>query len=167
MNRKIILLVSLFFVVVSLFSEEIVTLKDGSKVVLYDDHTWAEVSDSQSLSPNEIVSKNKQFLRQGVSASDQDILIACEMYEQGWTYTMPQPKSAKAAWGVSDGRTTWYYGWWHNSKTGAYSDTTPRKSSSGLYLGDGQNSANQWRNGGSPGRPDIFMYLLSRSGGPR
>ena len=159
MNRKIILLLTLLIVAQSSFSEEIVTLKNGKKAVLYDDHTWSEVSNTK-LSSEELIKKNKKFLRPGISASDKDILIACEMYEQGWTYTMPVPKSSKAAWGVTDGRTTWYSGWWYNSKTDKYSDTTPRKSSNGLYLGDGQNSANTWSRGGSPSRPDIYMFLL-------
>ena len=88
------------------------------------------------------------------------------MYEQGWTYTMPQPKSPQAAWGVRDGRTTWYNGWWHNSNTGQYSSITPKKAFSGLYMGNAQNNSNTWRNGGTPRRPDIYMFLLSKSDGP-
>ncbi len=166
MNKKIVILISLLVVASNLFSEEIVTLKNGTKAVLYDDHTWSVITES-GLSSDEIVSKNKKFLRSGISATDQEILNACEMYEQGWTYTMPRPKSSKAAWGVTDGRTTWYNGWWYNSKTRLYSDSTPIKASSGLYLGDGQNSSNTWRNGGTPRRPDKYMFLLSKSGGPR
>ncbi len=165
MNKKAFLFISLLGVAINLFSEEIVTLKDGTKAVLYDDNTWSKITDL-GLSSDIIVSKNKQFLRPGISSSNQEIIIACEMYEQGWTYTMPHPKSPKAAWGVSDGRTTWYNGWWYNSKTGQYSNTTPVKSSNGLYLGDAQNSSGSWRNGGSPRKPDIYMFLLSKNGGP-
>lgn len=159
----IILALGLFTFVLS--SEEILFREDGTSVILYDDHTWAENISSQ-LTTQQIVDKNRQFLRSGYSASEFEIAIACEMYEQGWRYTMPRPKSSKAAWGVSDGRTTWWYGWWYNSVTGQYSDRTPTKSGSGMYVGDGQNNANQWRNGGSPARPDVFMYLLSGFGGP-
>jgi hypothetical protein len=166
MNKKIIVLFFVLLIISNLFAEEIITRNDGSKIILYDDHTWGEVADS-TLSLEEIVNKNRANLRNGVSSSEAEILAACEMYEQGWTYTMPRPKSSKAAWGVSDGRTTWFNGWWYNSKTKKYSDTTPKKSSSGLYLGDKQNSSNTWSNGGSPGRPDVFMFLLSGSGGPR
>lgn len=166
MNHKILLTISIFLITISLFSEEIVTRKDGTNIVLLDDHTWVEVNTTE-LSTSDIVDKNKSFLRAGIPAADAEIIIACEMYEQGWTYTMPTPKSNKAGWGVSDGRTTWYKGWWYNSKTRLYSNTTPQKSSSGLYLGDNQNSKNSWSNGGSPRRPDVFMFLLSRSGGPR
>ena len=79
---------------------------------------------------------------------------------------MPIPKSRQAAWENGDGRTTWYNGYWHNIKTNLYSNTTLQKKESGLYLGDNQNSSNTWRNGGSPKKPDIFMFLLSDSGGP-
>ena len=164
--KKLFLLTILFILTILLFSEEIVTRADGSKIVIYDDHTWAEHQDG-GLSIEEIVQKNKDFLRSGVQASASEVSTACVMYEQGWTYTMPRPKSAQARWGNSDGRTTWYNGWWHNSKSGLYSDSTPRKSSSGLYLGDNQNSARTWSRGGSPGRPDVYMYLLSKSGGPK
>jgi hypothetical protein len=107
------------------------------------------------------------YLRQGVDATESEISVAIEMYEQGWRYTMPTPKSAKAAWGVRDGRTTWYNGWWKNEKTQAYSSTTPHKNSDGNYIGDDINTSNSWRRGGSPGRPDVYMFLLSKSGGPR
>lgn len=152
--------------VANLSAEEIITKDNGSKIILYDDHTWSEIKTS-TLSQEGIVNKNSSKLRKNISASDKQILVACEMYEQGWKYTMPRPKSSKAGWGISDGRTTWYNGFWYNSKTKLYSDTTPRKSSNGLYRGDKQNSAYTWRNGGSPGKPDIFTFLLSKSGGPR
>ncbi len=164
--KRVIIILFVSLILSNLFSEEIVTLNDGRKIIVYDDHTWIEYSDN-NLSIEDIVNKNKQYLRSDISASQDEVSVACEMYEQGWTYTMPRPKSAKAAWGVSDGRTTWYNGWWYNSKTNLYSDSTPEKSSSGLFLGDGQNSSHTWRNGGAPRRPDIFMFLLSSSGGPR
>jgi hypothetical protein len=107
------------------------------------------------------------FLRQDVNATPEQITAAIEMYNQGWRYTMPEPKSAKAAWGVRDGRTTWYCSWWKNEKTGAYSSITPRKNEAGEYTGNGTNESGSWRRGGSPGRPDVYMFLLSSSGGPR
>jgi hypothetical protein len=107
------------------------------------------------------------FLRQGIDATPEQIAVAVEMYNQGWRYTMPEPKSAKAAWGVRDGRTTWYYGWWKNKKTGAYSSITPHKNENGEYIGNGTNDSGSWRRGGSPGRPDVYMFLFSPSGGPR
>lgn len=160
-------LVSLFalFVLIPLCAEEIVTRADGTKVILYDDHTWANKKDNE-INANEIIRNYKSFLRQGIKASEKEIQIACEMFSQGWKYTMPRPKSSQAAWGNGDGRTTWFKGYWYNSKTNLYSDITPIKKESGLYLGDNQDSSNSWRNGGSPMTPDIYMFLLSDSGGP-
>lgn len=51
---------------------------------------------------------------------------------------MPKPKSSQAAWGNFDGRTTWYYGYWYNVETKAYSKETPTKKSNGYYYGDNQ-----------------------------
>ena len=164
--RKAIGFLAFFLLVCSLFSEEIVTRADGTKVILFDDHTWANQSIGEISDPNSILKQYKSFLRKGIAASDSDIQIACEMYSQGWKYSMPRPKSSQAAWGYGDGRTTWYNGYWFNSKTNLYSDTTPVKKESGLYLGDNQNSSNTWRNGGSPRKPDVYMFLLSESGGP-
>jgi hypothetical protein len=163
MKKSIFLfLVLLVCFLIPLHSEEIVTTSDGRKIVLYDDHTWKEYSESKSID----IKSFKNELRRNVKASEGEINVACEMLNDGWAYTMPQPKSAKAAWGVSDRRTTWWNGYWYNKSTKQYSDTTPIKSKSGLYLGDNQNSSGTWRNGGSPAKPDVYMYLLSESGGP-
>ena len=161
MKRLIVVAITLLLCF-SAFSEEIITTKDGRTIILFDDHTWAE---KENTSPN-IVELYKSQLRKNIKATDQEILVACEMLAQGWKYTMPSPKSAKAAWGVSDGRTTWWYGYWYNAKTKAYSATTPKKTESGVYLGDNQNNVGSWRNGGSPARPDVYMFLLSEHGGP-
>jgi hypothetical protein len=106
------------------------------------------------------------FLRQGVDATPEQIAIAVDMYNQGWRYTMPTPRSAQAAWGNTDRRTLWNNGGWRNEKTGAYSYGTPRKDNAGLYNGDRENTIGSERRG-SPGQPDVYMFLLSRSGGPR
>jgi hypothetical protein len=106
------------------------------------------------------------FLRQGVDATPEQIAAAVDMYNQGWRYTMPTPRSAQAAWGKSDRRTRWNEGGWKNEKTGAYSYGTPKKDNAGQYRGDSQNTIGSERQG-SPGQPDIYMYLLSRSGGPK
>ncbi|MBN2533589.1 MAG: hypothetical protein JXB88_11885, partial [Spirochaetales bacterium] len=42
----------------------------------------------------------------------------------------------------------------------------PPQKQNGLFLGDNQKILQIWRNGGSPLDPDIFMWLLSDSGGP-
>jgi hypothetical protein len=116
--------------------------------------------------PGVLTSAYPDYLRQGVNATEAEIAVATEMYEQGWRYTMPSPKSKQASWGNGDGRTTWYYGWWKNETTNQYSDTTPKKDASGKYVGDNVNSAYSWRRGGAPSRPDVYMFLLSKSGGP-
>ncbi len=76
---------------------------------------------------------------------------------------MPQPKSAKASWGNTDGRTTWYVGYWINKKTNDNSSATP-KLKDGKYIGDGKGSPG-WRRGGSPRRPTKLEWLLSKYGG--
>jgi hypothetical protein len=106
------------------------------------------------------------FLRQGVDATSEQIATAVAMYNQGWRYTMPTPQSAQAEWGNTDRRTRWNEGGWQNEATRAYSYSTPRKNTEGKYIGDGQNTIRSERQG-SPGRPDVYMFLLSRSGGPR
>lgn len=146
-----------------LFSDEVITRTNGTKIVLYDNFTWAPVIEQNG---NDVVSAYRKHLRQGISASDEQLKIACEMYAQGWRYSMPNPKSKQASWGNSDGRTTWYNGYWHNETTDAYSVKTPLKTSGGTYAGDNQNQSGTWSNGGSPQKPDVYMYLLSPSGGP-
>lgn len=67
-------------------------------------------------------------LRDGVQASATDTALAKKLKLAGWEYFMPRPKSAQAAWGNSDGRTTWWNGYWKNSKTGKYSSRQPSES---------------------------------------
>jgi hypothetical protein len=167
-DRKNYFCFLLFLLSLHVFAEQIVTLEDGKRVILFDDFTWRYFEqepaavDYSKIRAGEI----PPYLRRGIKATPEEIGAAIEMYNQGWRYTMPHPKSAQAAWGNSDGRTTWWYGWWSNEKTGLYSHTTPRKSSSGLYLGDNQNNSGRWRNGGSRDWPDVYMFLLSKNGGP-
>jgi hypothetical protein len=85
---------------------------------------------------------------------------AISMQKQGWSYTLPVPKSRQAAWGNYDRRTTWWYGYWYNSQTGFYSQTTPRLNASGLWIGDYQNFRGYWRNGGSPPAPTRLEQLM-------
>ena len=146
-------------------AEQIATTKDGKEVILFDDHTWQYKSNT-GQEKEDVVAKYAQYLRKGVEASQAETKTACEMYAEGWRYTMPVPKSPKAAWGVTDGRTTWWNGWWYNENTKQYSCATPKKTKNGIYTGDNQNQSNTWRNGGAPSYPDISMRLLSKTGGP-
>jgi Protein of unknown function (DUF3157) len=147
--------------------DQIVSLPDGHQVVLHDDFTWeyyqkplAEV-DVSKLKDSQIPS----FLRSGIQVDKETLAHAVELHSQGWKYTMPQPKSRQAAWGNGDRRTTWWYGYWENEKTGVVSEVDPAKRSNGIYYGDSQNLKMHWRNGGSPPLPTKLEWLLSTSGG--
>jgi hypothetical protein len=169
MKKFALLFVLLIAIIGTSFTEEILTLSNGKQIIVYDDFTWNYLeSDFNSDIDYSAIQDNQipNYLRQGIQANRDEIIQAIQMYEQGWRYTMPLPKSAQAAWGNSDRRTTWYNGWWYNEITGHYSSTTPEISNSGLYLGDRQNESNTWRHGGCPHSPDVYMWLLSTSGGP-
>src|SRR5262245_34346531 len=110
---------AVLFLVVSFFlpAEEIATTSDGRQVVLFEDHTWKPL---ESTSADDVTAARKT-LRPGAKATAAETQTAAEMRAQGWSYTMPQPKSAQARWGNRDGRTTWFNGFWQNTKTGHYS----------------------------------------------
>ena len=169
MNVKFTAFVLIFFsCMFRTFPDEVVSLGNGKKIIVFDDYTWKYFDEpvterNYSDIEDDVI---PPFLRQGIEADRDTIIKAVGMYDQGWRYTMPRPKSAKAAWGNHDGRTTWYYGWWYNEKTGLYSSTTPVIKENGLFIGDNQNRSGSWRNGGSPENPDPFMWLLSKDGGP-
>lgn len=152
-----------------LAQDQIVTLPNGRKVVLHSNKTWNYYEgikynfDFNKLRDNEIPS----FLRQGIAVNRATLRTAVEMYLQGWRYRMPVPKSAQARWGNTDGRTTWWYGYWYNEKNGKYSSITPTKQENGYYTGNGQNEKGYWRRGGSPSYPTKLEWLLSNYGGVR
>jgi hypothetical protein len=148
-------------------SDQIVSLSDGKQVILHSDFTWEYYTPPPSRTQTATVRDNQipTFLRGGISADTATISAAIELYDQGWKYIMPRPKSAQAAWGNGDRRTTWWYGYWENTMTGAVSKTDPVKRSNGLYYGDNQDLRNTWRNGGSPPTPTKLEWLLSSSGG--
>lgn len=102
-------------------------------------------------------------LRGGIQADASTIKKASEMKRQGWKYIMPSPKSGQAHWGNRDGRTTWYVGYWSNTKTRDSSSDEPTLKS-GKYIGDGSGGP-AWRKGGSPPPPSTLEWLLSASGG--
>jgi len=162
-----LIMVSLFIQSISFAADTNLQAKDGKTVVLHDDYTWEYVNsvtynyDFSTIEDNQIPS----FLRQGISVDRTIVVTAVEMYLQGWRYTMPVPKSAQAAWGNGDGRTTWWYGYWYNASTKAVSNSTPVRKKNGHYYGDGQDQSNYYRNGGSPSWPTKLEWLLSESGG--
>lgn len=93
------------------------------------------------------------------------IQTAVELHSSGWTYIMPTPKSPQAMWGNRDGRTTWFVGYWKNSKNGSTSSSQPKKNEKGELTGDGAGTPG-WRRGGSPPNPTKIEWLCSKSGGP-
>jgi len=103
-------------------------------------------------------------LRKGISCDDATTQTALELKRAGWTYNMPEPKSAKAAWGVRDGRTTWWVGYWTNERNNSRSSIQPTKNAQGQLVGDGQGNRS-WRRGGSPAAPSQIEWLCSKSGG--
>ena len=121
-----------------------------------------------SLSPNYFYSQENttelyEHLRAGIDVDERTLLIANELYEDGWKYIMPKPKSSQASWYNSDGRTTWWYGYWENGRK--YSKSMPTKDPNGNYIGDGINMSGVWRRGGAPSKPSQIEWLLSNSGG--
>ena len=102
-------------------------------------------------------------LRGDIAVDQVTIDIALKMQKQGWEYVMPAPKSNKARWGNSDGRTTWWEGYWHNINQGKFSSTTPVLKN-GTYVGDGIDGRG-WRRGGSPWGTTDLQWLLSSGGG--
>ncbi|MGL1892018.1 MAG: hypothetical protein OCD02_10345 [Spirochaetaceae bacterium] len=94
-----ILLIIMIMIVSTIEGEEKVKLESGKTAILYDDKTWA-IMDFNDLSINDLNSKNKSKLRKNIEATESEIVIACEMFEQGWLYTMPTPKSSKAVWEI-------------------------------------------------------------------
>jgi len=158
------------FILISIFNlqaqDRIETLSNGKKIILHSDYTWEYQKEIQYNFDFSTIKNNEipKFLRQGIYVKRKTLVGAVEMYLQGWRYTMPTPKSSQAYWGNSDGRTTWYNGYWLNNKTNKYSIKTPKKHSDEYYYGDGQNNKG-WRNGGSPSYPTRIEWLLSSRGG--
>lgn len=79
-------------------------------------------------------------------STDQDGIRAA-----GWRFHAPVPKSAQAAWGNQDRRTTWFYGYWTDGRS--VSHTVPRVRKFGSrckVFGDGVDNRGYYRNGGSP-----------------
>ena len=101
-------------------------------------------------------------LRSGIQASSDETELARAIKAAGWKYVMPRPKSAQASWGNSDGRTTWWNGYWTNSRTNRISARQPKAIND--FAGDGQDNRG-WRRGGAPRRPTVVEWLCSDSGG--
>lgn len=152
-------LITLFLVTPVSFAQEIVVTPQGKKIILYDDGTYKRLDNSQRN--NSALLDKIHKLAKKHNASEKELNIVNALAIQGWTYTLPKPKSAQASWGNSDGRTTWWYGYWHNTLTDRYSQSMPKKSKSGHYVGDNQNMKGYYRRGGSPRYPNNIEKILS------
>lgn len=134
------------------FSGQITNLKN----FIFDKSSYSHKVNTEEVSGG--LHSNSFFKTNSTSGSDN---VAEELKSQGWSYTMPIPKSDQAEWGNEDGRTTWYYGYWYNQRTHEYSEKVPIRNSSGKFEGDKQNLKGKWRRGGSPPPPTKVMKLLS------
>lgn len=153
------LLILIFLSTSLLAQSDIAVTAKGDTVLLFKDHTYKykkEIKKKNSVLDNKITEIGKKL-----GASSRDIKEAQALAEQGWEYTLPSPKSNQAYWGNSDGRTTWWYGYWKNIKTREYSSEKPLKKSSGYYKGNGQNNSGSYRRGGSPRYPTKLEKILS------
>jgi hypothetical protein len=106
-------------------------------------------------------------LRSGRTAGAAEVATATALKKAGWTYVMPKPKSAQAAWGNKDGRTTWFLGYWQQTGSTELSVRMPAKQVDGSFKGDGAATPGAWKNGGSPPAPSNVEWLCSITGGPR
>jgi len=105
------------------------------------------------------------YLRGGISIDSTTLLIAKTMCKQGWVYYMPAPKGEKASWNNTDESTTWWYGYWKNIETNKFSDKTPKRNKSGMFVGNNKKQGGRWRKGGKPRTPSKLEWLLSKHGG--
>lgn len=113
---------------------------------------FAETFRSERLSDGRriIVTESNELI------PESDLVARCHSEAEclrtaGWRFHAPRPKSAQAAWGNHDRRTTWFYGYWTDGKR--VSDSIPhirRFGSKALVVGDGIDNRGYYRNGGSP-----------------
>jgi len=72
----------------------------------------------------------------------------------GWCYREARPKSAQARRGNTDGRTTWWIGYWVNAVENVCSEAPPQYiTKCDTVIGDGrtcQYVMERWNNGGEP-----------------
>ena len=162
LNRQIHIFVLLFLQSFfnSVIAQKVVITTQGDTLLLFEDGTYREVINSAKIDSSLL--KKIQKIGQEVNANGTQIQQSYQLAKQGWRYTLPQPKSRQAAWGNNDGRTTWWYGYWYNETRHVYSKTKPKKSKSGLYIGDGQKLNGYYRNGGSPPYPSKIELILSK-----
>ncbi|MCB0279626.1 MAG: hypothetical protein KDD94_09005 [Calditrichaeota bacterium] len=151
--------VALFLFISICFSQEEAVTRSGVTVLLFEDGTWRKKEADAGLDAQ--LMRRIADLAQKHQATKDETREAYELAAAGWRYTLPQPKSKQARWGNSDGRTTWWYGYWYNRQTNAYSQKIPKQSQAGLWLGDNQNNKGSYRRGGSPRYPTAIELILT------
>jgi len=97
------------------------------------------------------------------SASKKDEALAKKLRDAGWEYMLPYPKSKAAAWGKKGGTTTWWPGYWRNTKRGTTSRAQPE---GGELAGDGKPAPakDDYTKTGAPGRVTWVEWLCSAQG---
>ena len=98
------------------------------------------------------------------SAPRKDEALAKKLRDAGWEFMLPYPKSKAAAWGKTGGTTTWWPGYWRNSRLG----TTSRSQPDGSDLkGDGKPAPTKddYTKTGAPGRVSWVEWLCATERG--
>lgn len=119
-------------------------------------------AEANAESPTSLPDEAGADVRECPTATPEEVALAKRLISLGWEYRMPRPKSDKAAWGNSDGRTTWWPGYWIQQPSGRTSASVPNEADG--FAGDNAASTG-WRRGGSPGRPSRIQWMCSKSGG--
>ena len=158
--KKLIFTGAIFLLLISTtFAQTTAVTESGDEVILFKDGTYRK--NSTPKIDNDLKLRIEQIGNE-CSANKKDIEQAYLLAVQGWRYSLPQPKSNQAAWGNTDGRTTWFYGYWKNTNTKEYSSTMPQLGKSGVWVGDKQNNKGYYRKGGSPRYPTKTERILSK-----
>jgi hypothetical protein len=73
MKNRLFCILILTLLACRIFGDEIIIRADGTKVVLFDNFTWAPLNEEITSSK---LDQFKQYLRKGIRASDNEIKIA-------------------------------------------------------------------------------------------
>jgi endonuclease/exonuclease/phosphatase family metal-dependent hydrolase len=138
----------------------------GAAAVPNDAKTPTEPSGAKPVNTakQEPISQQPRSLRPLAAdcAKDEELLESRALIAAGWEYIMPRPKSAKAGWGVTDKRTTWWRGYWENKSLNIRCSDKPLPDRPAHNEGAGAGGAHA---GGSPDAPTTVEWLCSTTGG--
>jgi endonuclease/exonuclease/phosphatase family metal-dependent hydrolase len=121
----------------------------------------AETASSAPAKPRTATNADTDGPKPVGDPSSAESALASELMQAGWTYNLPEPKSKAARWGNKDTRTTWWPGYWKNTKTGAMSVSQPKGGGGKGFVGDGKQKPG-YRDGGSPGPVAWVEWLCSK-----